>query len=175
MTMPVRPGRPCSICTSPSRKAIDKAILAGTPVAQIAHRFRGLSRDAVYRHGKRHIRPAQMRMAVERADLNEQEHNNSLALDARRLRGKAISLLLKAEQSGDLNTALRGIREAAGCLQLEARILGEIDNGPQVSVNVEQNEPGVVIILPSNGHEPPLAICTRSSGRVADAAGGGRR
>jgi hypothetical protein len=65
----------------------------------------------------------------------------TLALDARRLRAKAIALLLKAEQSGDLNTALRGIKEAAGCLLLEARILGEIDNGPPVSVSVENQAP----------------------------------
>jgi hypothetical protein len=161
MTTPIRPGRPCSICTDSRRKQIDKAILSGVPMARIVRENPGIGLDSLYRHSKRHIKPAQLVRAAERADEDQDAHVTSLALDARRLRAKAISLLLKAESAGDLNAALRGIKEAAGCLLLEARILGEVDNGPPVSVSVE-SQPQVVVVLPSNGRESPEIIGSAS-------------
>jgi hypothetical protein len=150
-----RPGRPCKICSSADRKVLDKMVLAGTPVRVICQRFPNFSRDSVYRHSQKHLSRAQLRASIDRADDAEEQHEVALVLDARKLRYKAIQLLLAAERSGDLGNAIRAVREARDCLLAEARLSGQLDPPPAVSVNVEQNEPGVVIILPSNGHEPP--------------------
>ena len=50
------------------------------------------------------------------------------------LQEKALALLTKAEQSGDLRTALQGVREARGCLELKARLEGELKDGQTVNV-----------------------------------------
>jgi len=45
-----------------------------------------------------------------------------------------LSILAKAEQAGDLRTALQGVREAKGCLELLARLQGELQE--QATVNI---------------------------------------
>ena len=52
----------------------------------------------------------------------------------KQLRNKAISILLKAEASGDYRTALMGIREARGCLELLAEMEGELNRAPVISL-----------------------------------------
>jgi hypothetical protein len=55
-------GGKCSCCTSPHRREIDLALVAGVGIDVIAKRF-DVSRDSVWRHGKRHL------SAVQRAAL----------------------------------------------------------------------------------------------------------
>jgi len=52
------------------------------------------------------------------------------------LRDRALSILTKAEQAGDLKTALQGIREARGCLELLARLQGELQEGTTINILV---------------------------------------
>ncbi len=92
-----RPGRPCTICGSEHHKAIDKLILSGQPRARIKRSYPDVSLDALYRHAQRHITRRQMRMASERIDRHAEADESSLAYQARKLRAKAIQLLLCAE------------------------------------------------------------------------------
>jgi transposase-like protein len=158
MRVPTRPGRPCTCCTSEHHRAIDLALCRGVAIKEISRRY-GVTADALYRHQRSHIRPQTIRAGMEQREDAAEAHVGSLALDARKLRAKAIALLLRAEAAGELQTALKGVREATNCLIAEARILGEIDNGPPVSVSVE-SQPQVVVILPSNGREAPEIIGT---------------
>jgi hypothetical protein len=52
------------------------------------------------------------------------------------LRDKALSILAKAERAGELRTALQGVREAKGCLELLARLQGELQERTTVNVLV---------------------------------------
>jgi hypothetical protein len=45
----------------------------------------------------------------------------------RALRSKAFNLLSRAEQAGDLKTALAGVREARACVETLMEIQGQID------------------------------------------------
>ena len=49
---------------------------------------------------------------------------------------RALSLLDQAERSGDLRTALAGIKEARGCIELLAKIEGQLDDRPQVNITL---------------------------------------
>lgn len=49
---------------------------------------------------------------------------------------RALSILGKAEEAGELRTALSAIREARGNLELLAKLLGELDERPVVNLNV---------------------------------------
>ena len=50
-------GRECSVCAHADLGDIDAALVASRPIAQLVQQF-GLSRDALYRHLKFHLRPA---------------------------------------------------------------------------------------------------------------------
>jgi hypothetical protein len=125
--------------------------------ADLRHVF-GLTPNQVRaHHSQKHLSRAQPRASIDRADEAEEQHEVALVLDARKLRYKAIQLLITAERSGDLTNALRGIREARETLLAEARLSGQLDP-PNINVSVENEAPSVVVILPSNGRESPEII-----------------
>jgi hypothetical protein len=121
--------RTCTVCVHDGRAAIDAALVAGTALRDIA-RHHAVSKDALFRHRSDHI-PAQLAKAQDAAEVAQAD---DLLREVRALRGKAYSLLLKAEAAGDIRTALAGIREARGCLELLAKLLGELDERPTVNI-----------------------------------------
>jgi len=52
------------------------------------------------------------------------------------LQRRALAILDRAEEAGELKTALSAIREARGNLELLAKLLGELDERPVVNLNV---------------------------------------
>lgn len=121
----------CSVCTHPACAAVDEALAAGTALAALSRTY-GLSSDALARHKARHL-PTTMAQATQAAEVLRAD---DLLQQARDLQSKALSILDQAEEAGDLRTAVAANREARGCLELLARLLGEIDNRPQVNLFV---------------------------------------
>jgi hypothetical protein len=77
--------------------------------------------------------PAVLAQAVEAADV---AHADDLLAQVRDLQSRALAILAAAEAQGDLRTALGAIREARGNLELLAKLLGELDERPQVNLIV---------------------------------------
>ena len=113
--------RKCSICCHPQREEIDKQLLCRVSYRDIARQF-GVSKDALGRHHESHI----SEVLAKAHGVKEEVRADSILQEVKDLKAKALSLLEKAEKSGDLKTALQGIRETRGCLELMARVLGEI-------------------------------------------------
>src|SRR5690242_15193722 len=99
--------QPCSICVSPSRHAIDVAIIAGTPFRRVAAQF-GVTEQAVRRHRVAHL-PERMARARDAAELAEAD---DLVAQVRALRARALAILDDADAAGDRRAALAAIREA---------------------------------------------------------------
>ena len=123
--------RTCTICTHEQRAEIDRALVGGEPFRNIAERF-GTSATALTRHKAEHV-PAKLAQAHEAKEVAQA---STLLDDVRALRGKAVSILLAAEKSGDLRTALLGIREARACIELLAEMEGELNRRPEVHLHV---------------------------------------
>jgi hypothetical protein len=121
--------RVCSICSHPEKPAINAALVESQPFRLIAERY-GTSAAALTRHKADHL-PATLAKATE---AKETALGDDLLGQVKQLRNKAISILLKAEQGGDYRTALMGIREARGCLELLAEMEGELNRTPQVNL-----------------------------------------
>lgn len=122
--------RICTVCASPNREEIDKALIAGEPVRSVASRYVTIGRMAVQRHKEEHLSAT----LAKAHDAGEVAHADDLLQQVRQLRGKAISLLLAAEKAGDLRTALMGVREARACVELLAEMEGELNRNPVVNV-----------------------------------------
>jgi hypothetical protein len=90
--------------------------------------------DALARHFKNHVPTEAMQAGAEAAIAAEASHGAGLVRGASELRDKAMALLAKAEEDGDLRTALAGVREAARCLELVAKMTGLIDQTVQVNI-----------------------------------------
>jgi hypothetical protein len=72
---------------------------------------------------------------VKAQEVQEIAQADSLVDELRGLATKARTLTVQAEESGDIRTALMGLREIGRILELRARMAGEIA-GAQVSINI---------------------------------------
>jgi hypothetical protein len=121
--------RACTICTHDDREQINAALVAGQPYRTVADRF-GAAPGAVLRHRMAHL-PVALTKAQEAVEVARAD---TLLDQVRQLQAKALAILTRAEQTGDLRTALLGIGQARGCLELLAKLEGELDERPQINV-----------------------------------------
>jgi len=121
--------RACSTCQSEHLEAINRELAANTAIPALAALYR-VSSDSLLRHKANHL-PAAIAQA---ASAREADHGSDLLDQVNKLKGKAVSLLLKAEAAGDYRTALAGIREARACLELLLEVEGELSRAPQVNI-----------------------------------------
>jgi hypothetical protein len=87
----------------------------------------GLSKDAVDRHGRRHL-PARLAQAVRAQDLASA---SSLLEQLEALHTKTLAIL---ESVTDPRTALAAVQQARGNLQLLAELTGKLATQPTVQV-----------------------------------------
>ena len=123
--------RSCTVCEHPEREEIDRALVGETSNLSVSSLF-GVSESAVRRHKANHL-PAKLVMAQ---GAEEVARADSLLDQVRDLQDKALGILDKAEDAGELRTALGAIREARGNLELLAKLLGELEERPQVNILV---------------------------------------
>jgi len=126
-------GRPCTVCQHPQRDEINKLLApSDANFAAISRDFAGITEDSLRRHKESHIPEA----LTKAEDAKEVTEANTLLKDIRGLRERATIILDKAEKAGDLKTALLGIREARGCIELLAKVEGQLNDRPQINILV---------------------------------------
>jgi len=131
--------RTCTICSHPKLVNIDRLLLRGDMLNGIAHRFH-VSPDAVGRH-RRHMRTAMLKAqaACEKQDL---VYGQTLIDEVKLIKADAERLQLEAEDRRDIRAALQAIRERVGIVELQAKLMGEIQTGNRsVTVNLQTISP----------------------------------
>ena len=123
--------RVCSICTHEQRPEIDAALLNGEPLRDIAGRV-PVSKSALARHAAEHI-PAHLVKAKEAETVTQAD---TLLEQVRNLQTRALSILDRADHTGDLKTALSAIREARSNLELLGKLAGELQQEGTVNVTL---------------------------------------
>lgn len=121
--------RPCTVCQHPKRDEIDKRLASDANFAGISRDFAGISEDALKRHKERHLPEA----LAKAKDIKEVANADTLLEDVQALRKRALGILETAEEAGDLKTALLGIREARSCMELLAKVEGQLKDTPQIN------------------------------------------
>jgi hypothetical protein len=123
--------RKCTICSHAEAEAINQELIKGTPYRTIADRF-NVSKAALIRHKEKHL-PVALTQAQAAQEATQAD---SLLDQIEALRRKAVSLLSQAEAAGDLRTALAGIGQARGCLELLAKVRGELAQEGAVNITI---------------------------------------
>jgi hypothetical protein len=122
--------RTCSICSHAESEAIDEALVGGGSSNLSVSSLFDVSEAAVRRHKSNHL-PAKLVLAHEAGEVATADN---LLVKVQDLQCRTLTILDKAEDAGDLRTALGAIREARGNVELLAKLLGELDERPQVNV-----------------------------------------
>jgi transposase len=118
--------RKCLACSSSERKAVDKALVAGEPLRNIAKRV-SISPAGLLRH-KNHISQSVTKAAVRR----EERLGDSLLEQMRRVHHKAWELLARMESEGDHRGSIVALREVRECLESLGEMLAKAKtSGPE--------------------------------------------
>lgn len=123
--------RKCTVCDHEQVGDINKALINNESFRIVSNRFK-ISKQALQRHNAGHI-PKAMTQAKTAAEAAQAD---TLLDQVKSLQAKACQLLDLAEKSGDLRTALAGVREAKGCLELLAKLQGELQQEGTVNITL---------------------------------------
>ena len=142
--------RRCSICHHQGLEGINRALVEGIAFPVLVAKYR-VSKDALSRHKANHL-PATL---VKAQEAREVARADDLLDEVRSLQARALTILDRAERVGDLRTALRAIKEARGNLELLAKLMGQIDERPQVLLHLSQEwlELRATIVGALEGHQ----------------------
>lgn len=142
--------RVCSICTHPERPAIDMALVNGAAFRNIAARF-GTSATALVRHKGDHL-PASLTRA---RDAEEVAQADTLLDQIKQLQTITLRILAAAEADGKYVAAIMAVKEARGNLELLAKMVGELDERPQVNIMASPQWVSIqAIMLEMTGDDP---------------------
>jgi len=106
------------VCAHKDLAKINEAIVAGTSYRTIARQYH-LSKDAVQRHGKKHL-PTTLVAAKEASEI---ANANDLFEQVRDLGDRTLRILEKAEKAGKLPVALQAIRVVQNNIELLIRMI----------------------------------------------------
>ncbi len=123
--------RVCTVCAHGERAAIEQEIAVGTSAQKISALFR-VSPDAVQRHKAEHLRPT----LIETRHAADDERALDVIKQLRAINGASLRILHEAQQGQDPQTALKAVDRIQRQIELQAKLLGDLDDRPQVNVIV---------------------------------------
>jgi hypothetical protein len=123
--------RSCTVCAHQERHSIDKALVAGTALRDIAGQFQ-LSKSAVERHHAEHL-PAAL---VEAAGAEATRQALDVLQQLKHINAAALTVLRDARAAGDGDLMLKAIDRVHKQVELQAKLLGDLDDRPQINVLV---------------------------------------
>jgi len=126
--------RACTICGDPQHDEIDRRIIRGDSIATIAREF-AVSEDALRRHAKANHHIRAVTAIPTSAELATSE---DIYKEIEKWHAEAKDLQKTAKSDGDIKTALLGLEKALKCLELLARINGQIRE-QAVTVSLQQS------------------------------------
>ena len=121
--------RQSSVCAHASLHAIDTAIVAGGAYRDIAGRY-ALSKSAVERHAAEHL-PKLLTRAKEEGEI---AHALEVVAQLKAINAASVAILAEARTAGDGDLALKAIDRIHRQVELQAKLLGDLDERPVINV-----------------------------------------
>jgi hypothetical protein len=129
-------GKKCAVCALPAvdREKVEGDLAMHVPLLKLERRW-GISRSALRAHRGHHISPALTALRTERA-------LTSVRKVADRIEDLVVEtdkMYQSAKKVVNMPMALRAVREQRDNYELLAKVTGELDDRPQVTVNIQQS------------------------------------
>jgi hypothetical protein len=157
--------RSCTLCEHPDREAIDRHLVGDSSNLSVSALF-GVSESAVRRHKANHL-PAKLVMAQAAEEVAQAD---DLLGQVRDLHARTLAILEAAEEASQHRTALSAIREARSNLELLAKLLGELDERPQVNILISPTVQTAIIAALGPYPDARLAVADALRGLEDGAA-----
>ncbi len=123
--------RACTVCTHAERETIDRALVGGATSRAIAAQH-GLSNGAVHRHQTDHL-PAAL---VKGKEAQEEAHALDIVKQLKTINAVTFEILAAARKGRDSETALKAIDRVQRQIEMQAKLLGALNDGTVVNILV---------------------------------------
>lgn len=145
-------GRKSKIESHPDSKIIITRLASGEEYSKIVEDFPDLRWQDLDYYKQKKLPEIISKSPDLKAEVESAQGNATLT-EVRELKVQALEILGQAQKAGDLKTALLGIREARGCLELCLKAEGQLKDGSQITIinNPEWVELRTVIIQALDG------------------------
>jgi len=123
--------RHCAFCGHPDRQEFEQKLLTGQMTQSQVAKIIGRAPIQVFRHMTKHVPKA-----IAEATKAEPERVSAFNVmtQLRDLNETTRCILAEARQDNDNRLALKAIERAEKQLELQAKLLGQIDKSPQVNI-----------------------------------------
>lgn len=126
--------RKCTVCKHSRRSDIDRALLSGEPYRSIAKQY-GTSVTSLHRHKADHI-PAALTQAQEAVEVTRAGDLLARVEGLLNTTEEILANNLDRESPQSQQVALGAIREARGCIELLAKVRGQLQEGTKINVTL---------------------------------------
>lgn len=127
-------GVACTVCTHADVDQINALLLGKSTFAKVAVKY-SLSKDAVRRHNDNHL--GEVLASLKKSQQAEAGEDVGSALARLEdLYERTNELLVQAEHAGSTGQALQAVREARATLESIAKITGELNDKPTLTINL---------------------------------------
>jgi hypothetical protein len=127
--------RTCTACSHDEAHAINVALVQREPYRRIAAQY-SLAETSLRRHAKDHL----PELLVEAKQAVDSAEADDLMAELTEVKADVKRLKDRAEDEGDLRTALQGCDKALKALELHARVKQLVNEAPKVNVLVNHPE-----------------------------------
>lgn len=124
--------KPCRLCKHPDREALETALLRQERTRGDVAKVLGVTRQAVDQHINKHV-PEAVRLAISQA--KDTQAGLNVAQQLMEINQASRKILEAALVAKDPNLALKAIDRVEKQLELQAKLLGDIETGVTVNVN----------------------------------------
>jgi hypothetical protein len=128
--------RTCTICTHPQRAEIDQALATGPQIRAISALFR-VSEDALARHKAAHL-PVLVSKSAMQEEIKAANDIVGSAIDVvkqlKTINNATLHILREAKEMGAYVLQLQAIDRVYRQIELQAKLLGELDRQPNVNI-----------------------------------------
>jgi hypothetical protein len=134
--------RRCTVCDHSQRTEIDAALIGSGSLRDIARQWR-VSKDAVARHKSDHL-PVHLAKAKHAEETTQAD---SLLGQLLSLNRATLAILQEAREGKDNELALKAIARTEKQIELQARLLGELQDSQTVNVLVMPEWQGLRAVI----------------------------
>lgn len=124
----------CRACSSPHQDAINQALVGRVSYTTLEKQY-GITRSALFHHKANHLSPALIALTKQK---RLEGSARSIVDQVEDLLAEVRSMYDAARRSRNFQQALAALGKLLAALELQARITGELDERPQVTINVQQ-------------------------------------
>ena len=124
--------RPCRLCEHKDREALETALLRRERTQEEVAKALGVTRRAIGQHLQKHV-PRDTSLAISQGKATQAGLN--VAQQLLEINQASRKILEEALGGGDPGLALRAIDRVEKQLELQAKLLGDIETGVTVNVN----------------------------------------